>query len=314
MTVRSGPERYGRALSTDEDAAFFDMIRVARDRLEDMVAASRDLRGGDGGAPPAADSQAMHDLDAEFGYRTAGLDEPVANFQTLSDLMLVAAEDHIVSTCLLVAEGDRVSVYSHTVLARAASEACARSFWLVADVGTRSRIERGINETIYSLGYLGQLPPEVQTFDARARVGELHAAGERLGFERIGKYVAEKRPKETAAIQAVYGDDELGRALYNYQSAVAHGTAYGLAASMARDQIEHTALSPHPRVPNVTTASGVLGAFASVELALVNTVERRRAYFGWPANGWRDADWETRSKAATGETMERLGLIHHPGN
>jgi hypothetical protein len=175
-------------------------------------------------------------------------------------------------------------------------------------VGTRRRIARGINETLYSLHYLAKLPREVQRFDAEARIVELREAAANVGLTVDTRWVEESRPGMQTIVSYAFGDDELGTALYNYQSAVAHGTAFGLAGSLAIEHVEQHPLATAPRVPQVTTASGVLGAFASVELALRNAVERRRIYNGWPEDGWSGCDWQQRSHDAVTEALERLGV------
>lgn len=291
-----------------DDRAFFGAIAEARDLLGVMIEASRSLRGGDDGAVPAADSSAMRDLAEEATLSRPGLAEPVRTLFTLASFGLQSVEDHARSMCTLLEERAQVPVYSHVVLARAAAENAGRVFWLVSGSSTRVRVARAMNDQLYSLRYLARLPQETHRTNPNRRQTEILDAAEDLGFTLVNRFVEEDRPSASRVIKAVMGDDALGAALYNYQSAVAHGTSFGLLASVDPETIADTPLGLGPRVAQVTTASGVLGAFATVQLALMNAVEAHRAYFGWPPDGWTGSTWHESSRAAVAATLTGLGL------
>lgn len=289
-----------------DDAAFFAAIEESRTLLLQMLDASRQLRGSDAGAVPAADSAAMLDLAQETKWASAAMNEPVHTLYTLAGFGLQAAEDNARAMCVLLEQRDWVPVYSHVVLARAVAENAGRVAWLVTAGSTRMRIARSINDQLYSLRYLSRLPEETHRTNPAQRMAEIREAAKRVGLTPCGDWFEEVRPSSGAVIRHVLGDDDLGNALYNYQSAVAHGTAFGLLASVDPESIVDAPLGHGPRVAQVTTASGVLGAFASVQLALLHAVEYHRTYFGWPPEGWTGSSWHDASLAAIRTTLERL--------
>ena len=134
-----------------DDAAFFAAIEESRTLLLQMLDASRQLRGSDAGAVPAADSAAMLDLAQETKWASAAMNEPVHTLYTLAGFGLQAAEDNARAMCVLLEQRDWVPVYSHVVLARAVAENAGRVAWLVTAGSTRMRIARSINDQLYSL-------------------------------------------------------------------------------------------------------------------------------------------------------------------
>jgi hypothetical protein len=131
-----------------------------REALAPMVRATGNLTGAvtamrSERTQPDAESLAMGEVrdDADYGGRS-GLDNPFTVVHMLGDLTLTAATDHVRAFREVFHEspsGDKVPIYAHLVIARAALEACVVSAWLnEPGIGRDERVKRGLSEFMYS--------------------------------------------------------------------------------------------------------------------------------------------------------------------
>jgi hypothetical protein len=119
----------GGTSGSDFREALAPMVR-ATENLTGAVTALRSER-----TQPDAESLAMGEVhdDADYGGRS-GLDNPFTVVHMLGDLTLTAAADHVRAFSEVFRESpnvDKIPMYAHLVVARAALEAC------VVSAGTR---------------------------------------------------------------------------------------------------------------------------------------------------------------------------------
>lgn len=266
-------------------------ISPVRGALIDVLEAWERL-GERWGSLPDAESQAMAEIAAEGDYigTSPWGDEPVRQAHNLGSLLLLAATDCAGSACRLLAD-EPTPIYSHLVLARASIEQAGRAWWLLdPEIGIRMRVARGANERIHALTQQTRLPLEPSAKKrAIERRALLFEEASRLGFRKVGDrrrspYLDQERPTSTSLIRQLLGDDEdeeLGRVLYAFLSAVAHGTTHGLSQSISVDA------PGGPRTPGVTwgavyTASrDVCTVLTAMILALGRAHAARDKLFGW---------------------------------
>lgn len=280
---------------------FREQLEPFRDALDQMIDASDEL-GRLWGWHPAADSPAMRERSEEGQYVGAWGKEPVLDAHTQATLLVVLAQDNARSLCRLLLSGP-VPIWSHVVLGRATLEAAGRVAWMTeVGIGTRRRVARGMTERIYSYTQAGALP-RLQSTAFTARRQAILDEADRQGFTRRSRKgsppaLEEERPSNRAVVRLVLDDGDLGAAVYGFFSAVAHGTHYGLLASV----------SPHEPDPVVglrgaigTSSLGVATTCTSVALGFGRGFEAYRQLYGWSSDRWTDAH-----HAGVGDLPKRL--------
>jgi hypothetical protein len=282
------------------NARFEAHIAPVRDALTRLLTVSDELRDTRGWLPDA-NSQAMAELAEEARY--AGdkpwSDKPVESAHTLAQWLLYAASD-CASGAVRLLSFDETPVYAHMVLARGALEQAGRA-WTLIDLAipVHLRVARAVNERLYGLAEAGRLPiTEDQAQRGRERRTALLDIGDQLGFRKVRPHrktpatLEEERMRQTAVVRALFqhGDDpRLGRLLYGYYSAVAHGTAFALSQSIK------AGVPDMPEVPGLTrgmifTSSGaVASVLTSMILGVGAAFRARNEYLGWKSDEWDSA-------------------------
>jgi hypothetical protein len=238
---------------------------------------------------PAPDSAAMSELDQQSAFAGVWDENPIDTAQTHIGLLLTAGEDAM-ETFATAIVADRTPLYSYIPIARAGMECLALAHWLAEPgIGARERVRRSINERIASAYEQSRLPAGLNPEPGRKH--RLLAA-ESLGFSRTtgkGKLtvLAPDRPSITHHIQRAVGNDQLGKVLYSYASAISHGTIWGLA-----ERAEP--LSSNSSAPVVTAALTVSStniAMMAIALAYahIHAYGGYIQHMGWDTHAWTDA-------------------------
>lgn len=286
--------------SADTSERFEAHIAPVRDGLVRLLDAS-DEQQHQWGSLPAVESLAMKELAAEHEYKGGEPwgNEPVAEAHNLGQLLLFTSNE-CARTATRLFTSEPTPVYAHMVLARAALEQAGRAWWLLdPTIGIRRRVARGINERLFGLYQQRDLPIDQTDKDrARDRYAALLAEGEQLGFSKMRKHpktpftFEEERPGQTAVVRSLLtqGDDaNLGKLVYGYYSAVAHGTTFGLTQSVSHE------IPPAPGMPGVTRraivtrSQDVVSLLTGLILGLGRAVQARNELFGWPSKSWATA-------------------------
>ncbi|MEX0756129.1 MAG: hypothetical protein WD556_13620 [Actinomycetota bacterium] len=255
------------------------------------------------GQTPAATSMAMRELAEESPF--AGGKEwgstPVESAFNAAELLIFGAIDLAKSTLDLLGPEVRTPVFAHTVIARACLEHAGRAWWLLEPaIGVKRRVARGINDRIYSLNQQSRLPidnPDVTKASDRREA--LFDQGNALGFHKVhnkvtGPMLEENRPGNTKLISKLLStrheedlggiDPSLGGVVYGLFSAVAHGTAFGLAQSITVDAPNLPKDVPGRTWAAVYTGSeAVVIVLSALLMGLAEAVKRRNTLFGWEA-------------------------------
>lgn len=217
------------------------------DALAPFVADTRglvDLRRELTTAFPAADSIAMAERLEDAKLADTWSDQPVTDAQNYALMLLHVVEDHLESLCHLLDKPGWVPVWGLGPPARAVLEAAGRTAYLAnVGLGARARVEAYMNERLFALATIGDLPAGAKDQEAVAGDREqILASAERRGFKRrphhdaakasIGRLAAPAqlgsgRPGDLDAVRRLFGDPpELGKGTYQWVSAVAHATAW----------------------------------------------------------------------------------------
>lgn len=241
---------------------------------------------------PTPRSAAMREIDEEQRtYRKRSIwSAPIFDTHTLGSTSLLAAGDFTEAYASLLA-ADKVPVFGHLAVARAALEACVVAHWLnEPSITTLERIRRGLAEKMYSAHemrrFSGTRPRAVEV------INEIKQVAASFGWKVSGnKQVAAidgiGRPSLPRAFsELIVGDSErvLGSALWSYLSGVGHSAWWALRESVVlppRDGL----LGVNPSA--FGTESGKVGAYTvCVGRALRAATSARIALMGWP-----DAEW-----------------------
>lgn len=299
-------------LASEKAKRFEAHISPVRDALLDVLKTSEQLNER-WGSLPDANSRAMVEIatEGDFVGKSPWGDEPVRQAHNQGSLLLLAADDCARGTYRLLT-GDDTPIYSHVVLARASIEQAGRAWWVLdPEIGVRARIARGANERIHGLTQQTLLPLEPARRRAVERRAALFEEAGRLGFRKVGDrkrnpYLDERRPSATSLTRQLLGDDEdqeLGRVMYGFLSAVAHGTTHGLSQSITLDA------PGGPRTPGVTWGAVYTGSrdvctvLTALILALVRAHGARNKLFGWTSD-----DVNERYLGAVRQAKRSLGL------
>jgi hypothetical protein len=284
----------------ETNARFEAHVGPVRDALARLLTVSDDLRESRGSMADA-DSQAMDELaeEAKYAGDKPWGDEPVESAHAQGQWLLYAAMD-CASGAVRLLSTDDTPVYAHMVLARGALEQAGRA-WTLLDpaISVRLRVARAMNERIFGLSEAGRLPiPDDEKRRARERRSALYDIGHQLGFQKVRKdkrtpaTLEEERMGQTELVRALFkhgADPKLGRLLYGYFSAVAHGTSFGLSQSIK------AVASDVPQVPGMkrgaifTSSTGVVSVLTSMILGVGAAYRVRNEYLGWQSDEWNAA-------------------------
>jgi hypothetical protein len=284
-----------------------------REALAPMVSATGNLTGAvtamrSERTQPDAESLAMGEIraDADFGGRS-GLDNPFTVVHMLGDLTLTAATDYVRAFGEVFREipnRDKVPMYAHLVIARAALEACVVSAWLNEHgISRGERLKRGLSEFIYSAVEEQRVRYQRGGW-ARTRDWIEHAT--KLGWtvtdwegnqwrrdtQGTPRVAGVTRPGIAGGIRDLLVNDEaskIGKLEWSRLSAVSHATWWGLRWGMGLDQAVGNPLTGLVSVPVGTTASGVLLQAVCILKALRRAADTRFELMGWSSTAWAEA-------------------------
>jgi hypothetical protein len=271
-------------------------IEVVRNLAEAVLAV--DARHGH---LPGPTSKAMTERAEEpkFAGKTTW-DAPVHDAHTMGGFTLTAAADYAHAFADLFAVGNRVPVYAHLVLARSVLETAVVSAWLNEEaVTTEERIKRGLAELLYSALELKRL--DMKDADPATRIGLWKAVATGLGWpatkDKNGKPVVDsaRRPSVPAGINELLRagkEQELGGALWSFQSAVSHGTWYGLKSAVVEPPGKPD-LAGRSLAGVGTGSRSVLTHAVCVSIALRRAAKIRHQLMGWDDAEWRAVDAAT---------------------
>jgi hypothetical protein len=269
------------------------------------------------GSIPNPESRAMAEIASESQYEGAGPwgNEPVRQAHNLGQLLLVGANDTVRAACKLL-EDDETPVFAHIVLARSALEHAGRAWWLLSPgASLRQRIARGYNERLYSLAEQSRLPVDLETKKrAHARISGILDEAERVGFRKVPakrgrpSSLQETRPSSTELTRRLLkrgSDDELGKVVYSYFSAVAHGTTFGLAQSVGRDPANAPPSLGITWGAIFTSSQAVCSVLAGLVLGMERALGARNELFAWDSLEWKKAVLAALRAARTGLGFEK---------
>lgn len=250
---------------------------------------------------PAVDSRAMAELAQQADFAGAWDKVPVDTALTHVGLLLTAGEDAM-RTFASALVADRTPLYAYIPLGRSALECLGVAHWLgEPGIGTKERVRRSLNERIASAWEQSRLPPSMNTEPGRQQ--RLLGAVEK-GYEftksRKGKFkhFAPERPTMTAHVKRVLGNGDLGKVLYSFASAVAHGVLWGLT-----ERVEVPTDAPGPVVKGALTHSSASVAMMASALVLAH----KRAFGGFADYmGWDVTEWS--AAAARADTIIKAFL------
>lgn len=195
-------------------------------------------------AVPAADSIAMAERVVDAKLADTWSDQPVTDAQNYALMLLHVVEDHLESMCHLLDIPGWVPVWSLGPPTRASLEAAGRAVFLAnVGLGARGRVEAYMNERLFALAKVGDLPEGAKDQEGVARGRqEILASARRKGFVRRPHYDSAKaslgtlaepaqlgsgRPRDLDVVRRLFdGSPELGKGTYQWVSAVAHATAW----------------------------------------------------------------------------------------
>lgn len=284
-----------------------------REALAPMVRATGNLTGAvtamrSERTQPDAESLAMGEVhdDADYGGRS-GLDNPFTVINMLGDLTLTAATDHVRAFGEVFRgspDVDKVPMYAHLVIARAALEACVVSAWLnEPGIARDERLRRGLSEFIYSAVEEQRVRYQRGGW-ARTRDWIEHVT--KLGWtvtdwegnewrrdtQGTPRIAGVMRPGIAGGVRDLLVNDDaskIGKLEWSRLSAVSHATWWGLRWGMGLDQGVANPATGLLSVPVGTTASGVLLQAVCILKALRRAADTRFELMGWSSPGWADA-------------------------
>jgi len=220
------------AMRTVDAAEFRDALKPTVDGLRAFANAVDDLEQRS--RPPAAESRAMSEIAAEQALSArSDWDDPLSVTHSNGALTLRAAADYVRGFAQVFTGDERMPVWAHLVLARAALEASVISAWLnEPGVGPLERMKRGLVEQLYSsrevkrLHLPGFMPNEEWWLKVAADLGwTVRWPNRKPAVDGT------HRPSIPAGISRLIVDDEekkIGRALWSRLSAVTHVSWWGV--------------------------------------------------------------------------------------
>lgn len=282
---------------SDSSEAFETHVGPPRVALTALLDSGEELRQR-WGSLPDANSRAMAEIASEGQYVGASPwgDEPVQQAHHLGHLLLLSSDDSVRAACKLLSEGE-APVFAHVVLARSALEHAGRAWWLLdPDLTIRQRVIRGFNERLYSLVQQTRLAIERDARrKARDRIRGIFEEGERIGFRRLPAErgqpasLEERRPSPTrlmGRLLEIGGDEDLGKLVYSYFSAVTHGTAFGLTQSVDRDMATAPPELGLQQGALFTSSQAVCTVLTGLILGSGRALKARNDLFAWESAKW----------------------------
>lgn len=103
--------------------------------------------------------------------------------------------------------------------------------------------------------------------------------------------IEEERPSQTKLLRSLLaggGDDDLGALIYNYYSAVAHGSMYGLLQQFERTD-QRNALSPLVTASLSVSSDDINSVLSAVLLGYARAVKEHFSLMGWDRESWLNA-------------------------
>jgi hypothetical protein len=159
-----------------------------------------------------------------------------------------------------------------------------------------------MTERLYSAAQILALPgiPSHAEAHVTARRDGILAEGDRLGFKKVSKKgqppaLEEERLRNTAAIKRLIDekDPQLGGLLYGVQSAITHGTLYGLMDALATEAAIQEPMSGELlKAPLAARADRVNSVLAAAAVSYINALMAV-----YRLHGWRSDEWEAAAMA-----------------
>jgi hypothetical protein len=271
---------------------FLDATMPRLEALANLVKEARAAREHYGWLPDA-NSEAMRELAEESKFVGSWGTEPIRSCYSAAGVLLAAAEDHARSITELLFL-DRAPLFGHVVLARSALESASRVLWLSQlGIGARTRVARSYTDALDNLYQLSRLPGDPVPW-ATVRRNNILEEARRQNFRVITKKgkvpaIQEERPSQTKLLRSLLaggGDEELGALIYNYYSAVAHGSMYGLLQRFERTD-QRNAISPLVTAALVVSSNDVNSVLSAFILGYARAVKEHFTLMGWDRDSWR---------------------------
>jgi hypothetical protein len=223
---------------------------VARTIIElvaPLVAEARglvELRRRLTGPFPAADSASMSERLDDATLVDIWSGQPVTDAQNYVVKLVCVAEDHLECVCRLLDRPDFVPVWGLAPCARSLLEAAGRAVCLASpDLDARGRVEAYMNERLFALDQIANLPPEARDSPAVVEQRqEILDSAPRHGFKRrphpvpglaaVGKLAKPPqlgggREGDIEAVRRLFASlPEMGKGAFQWLSAAAHATAW----------------------------------------------------------------------------------------
>lgn len=195
-------------------------------------------------AYPASDSPAMAERVDEAKLADTWHDLPVTAAQNYIAMLVLVVEDHLECICRLLDRPRWVPVWGLAPCARALLEAAGRAVDIgEVRIGARSRVERYMNERLFALHQISNLPTGAKDAEGvTTQRKEIIDSGLRIGFTRRPHPNAEKAAAGSFAVPPQFGSGrpgdlevvrrlfeatrELGQGAFQWFSAATHATAW----------------------------------------------------------------------------------------
>ncbi len=217
------------------------------DVLAPLVADARslvDLRRELSTAFPAADSPAMAERVDDAKLADVWSDQPVTDAQNYVLMLICVAEDHLECMCRLLDRPGFAPVWGLAPIARSLLEAAGRAAHM-GDVGlgARGRVEAYVNERLFSLDQISDLPAGAKDPEGiRRQRDEVVESALRKGFVRKPHHDPAKaatgtlasprqlgigRPGDLEVVRRLFDPPpELGKGIFQWVSAATHATGW----------------------------------------------------------------------------------------
>jgi hypothetical protein len=281
----------------------WDLVDGLRETLEATIRVGEQVREGHS-LRPADGSPALAELAVEgsLGDQGAWGKNPVRQAHDVALMLLLFAENGAKGLDLLL---DRRPPFRQAMLAasRSSIECAGRAWWLAdPNIDVRTRVARVMNERMYSLEELGNLPAEFQRLavqepfwstdgsaDPEVRRAEILASGKKLHYVPKKRWIHEERPGSRRVVRGMLSrfDPSLGDLVYGYYSSAVHGTIFGMISGLvAETEVDDSYRGLGSISGSSETAYGALLAMAVSYLEAGSRVNALNGWddFGWP--GW----------------------------
>ncbi len=270
------------------------------DRMRALVTAVDDTRTRHGDVA-SVESPAMREIADEERYATVtGWATPIRDAHTFGGMTLFAAADYV-CTFADTFTVDKPPVYGHLVLARAALESAAVSWWLSQDgIERDERVKRGLSEHLYSdvekeRAGIPDAADHVDEWIDRAgrlgwRVTERGGRRWRHGSHGEPRVDGVSRPSPSATITRLLVRDEtaqIGRLQWSRLSAVMHVTWFGIEWALHGEDALPGTTGDTATVPIGTNSRSVGIQALCILRCLREAASARFALMGWRDNAWR---------------------------